>query len=360
MLADPDVVETAFQPIVDLQRGVVVGYEALARFPGPDAASPPEWFGAARDLGIGDRLEAAVLTGQLRAVGRLPPNTFLSVNVSPDTIGAEAVQHALASAPSLESTVLEVTEQAPVLDYDDLAAALAPARERGATVAVDDAGAGYASLSHVMQLRPEFVKLDRWLITDCDLDPAKLAALEMLGALASRIDAWVIAEGIERPGELEALLDLGIPLAQGYHLSRPGPAMGALRPELFASLIEMQRCREAGVGVAGLIETVPTARADQPNTHGEALLAEPRVMTVVLVDELDRPVGLVRRDGYGGRNRRPVLVVGVDEPPADLLRRALVREAWLRFDPLVCRDGRGRYIGIVAIERLISGLLPPT
>ena len=357
VLEDPGSIATAFQPIVDLQRGVAVGYEALARFPGT-GGSPPEWFAAARDLGLGERLDAVVLAGQLRARAALPPNCFLSVNVSPDTLASDTVQRAIAAQPSLQSTVIEVTEQAQVTDYDQLRDALATARDRGAMLAVDDAGAGYASLSHVMELRPEFIKLDRWLVMDCDIDPAKRAALKMLGGLANSIDAWVVAEGIERQEELDVLVDMGIPLAQGFYLSRPAPIMTALRPELTLSLSRTQHRRTSQVGVSSLLESAPSVPAEDPGAAVAALIADSRATNVVLVDELGRPAGLVRRDGFGGRTRRPVMVIGADEPAADLLRRALVREPWLRFDPLVCRDGRGRYVGIVAMERLIANFLP--
>ncbi len=156
------------------------------------------WFSAAARVGRAEELEAAVLTRTLAARADLPPNCFASFDVSPHTLLSEPVSAVFATAGSLAATVIEVTEQSAVDDYDALGGALQPLRRRGALIAVDDAGAGYASLSHVTRLRPDFVKIDRGLVSDCDRDEAKLAALEMLGVLAGRIDAWVIAEGIER------------------------------------------------------------------------------------------------------------------------------------------------------------------
>jgi EAL domain-containing protein (putative c-di-GMP-specific phosphodiesterase class I) len=157
-------------------------------------------------------LETQLVEIGVAARDRLPANTFLSVNVSPEALLSSDVQDALASAEGgLGRLVIEVTEQSRVEDYAELARALARSRAAGAAVAVDDTGAGYASLAHVMRLRPEFVKLDRGLVADADLDPAKLALIEAVGAFAARLDAWIVAEGIERRAEQELLIGLVVP-----------------------------------------------------------------------------------------------------------------------------------------------------
>ena len=131
------------------------------------------------------------------------------------------------SGQDLSQLVVEVTEAAPVEDYAALLRALAVLRDAGAWIAVDDAGAGYASLNHVIQIRPDFVKLDRALVMDVDRDPAKHALVETFGVLAGRLDAWLLAEGIEREGEREVLAAMGVPLAQGFGLARPRAGMDA-------------------------------------------------------------------------------------------------------------------------------------
>ena len=251
--------------------------------------------------------------------------------------------------------MLEVTEQAPVEDYGALLDDLAPARALGALLAVDDAGAGYASLAHITNLNPDFVKLDRALVDGCDIDLTKRAALEMLGVLAGRIDAWVIAEGIERREELEALLALEIPLAQGYYLGRPALEMEPVPEELTGWLSRMSAWRQTAETVIGLVETAHTESVETASARAIAFLADPRLETIVLVDGLGRPVSVCQRVGDGAP--RPVTVIGADERPAEVLRRALTRPAAVRFDPLVCRDSRGRCGGLVRIERLVNALL---
>ena len=150
-----------FQPIVDVRRGVVCGYEALSRFPATLGLSPDRWFAAADALGVGAQLEARAVATILSHRPVLADNCFLSLNLSPDAACSPTVQQLLLDEHDLRGVVLEITERSPVEDYDALAEALAPLRALGATVAIDDAGAGLdSSMRHIVTLEPQFVKLD--------------------------------------------------------------------------------------------------------------------------------------------------------------------------------------------------------
>lgn len=234
--ARPALVRTVFQPIVDIQRGAVSGFEMLARFPAARGASPPEWFAAAREHGVGDLLEARLLRTGLATREALPPNCFLTVNLSPEAAVSDEVAAVLDEAGRLDLVVIEVTEQSAVEDYGTLGRTLERLRDLGAAIAVDDAGAGYASLQHIMRLRPEFIKLDRELVAGLDTDPPKVALVEAMGSFASRIDAWIVAEGIERRGELDALRALRVPLGQGFGLGRPDASFSAAPGDLLPGL----------------------------------------------------------------------------------------------------------------------------
>ena len=350
----PSRIGVAFQPIVDLARGSVAGYEVLARFP---HSGPEAWFAAARRHGLAEAFEAAVLARTLAARTEAPPNTFVSINASPDALLSAPVQAVLARAGSLEATVLEVTEQTVVDDYAALREMLRHLRARGALVAVDDAGAGYASLSHVMRLRPDFVRLDRALVSDCDVDETKLAALEMLGGFVGRIDGWVVAEGIERQEELDALLRVGIPLGQGYHLARPAPGMGALDPRITGLLARRAEGREMLGGVSPLVDTVPIAPAREEAV--ELLAGSREGRFVIVVDHHGRPCGIVRREDGSDAPLREATTTGAGDLPAEVALRAMTRPIETRFDPLVCCDGRGQALGLVLVERLVSALARP-
>jgi EAL domain-containing protein (putative c-di-GMP-specific phosphodiesterase class I) len=229
VLTDPaGHLDLAFQPVVDLQRGVVVGYEALARLAGPPSAPPDRWFAAAADEGLAARLEAAVLERALPTRAALPPDCFLSVNLNPNLVLDRTVQGVLDDAGELPGVVLELTEHDRIDDYGGLRRALTRLRASGVNIAMDDAGAGYAGLSSLLALRPDLVKLDRSLIAGIDVDPVKQELVELLATMVGRMDAWVLAEGVERLEELESLIRLGVPLAQGFLLGRPAPDLRGL------------------------------------------------------------------------------------------------------------------------------------
>lgn len=210
--------EMSFQPILDLRTRDLVGMEALARF----GADPPQrWFSEAAGLDLGVRLELAAIRRALEALPRIPAGAYLSVNASHRAAMAPEVTAAL--APHADRVVVEITEHEPVDDYPALAAALAGLRRAGARVAIDDAGAGFASLRHTLQLEPDLVKLDVSLTRGVDGDRAKRALAASLISFASEMGMAIVAEGIEHAAELDTLLELGVPFGQGFHLAAPAP-----------------------------------------------------------------------------------------------------------------------------------------
>jgi EAL domain-containing protein (putative c-di-GMP-specific phosphodiesterase class I) len=217
---------TVFQPICDLYDGTIVGYEALSRFPEPPKRTPDRWFGDAAALGLGVALEVLAVRRALNALNELPEHVYLSVNISPAAATSEDLADALEDVP-VERLVLEITEHAEVADYEILNAAIARLRRRGARLAVDDTGAGFASMRHVLRLAPDIVKLDTTLTQDIDNDSVLRALGFSLKSFASAIDAQVIAEGIETEREVDALRFLGVRYGQGFFLSRPGPLLEA-------------------------------------------------------------------------------------------------------------------------------------
>jgi EAL domain-containing protein (putative c-di-GMP-specific phosphodiesterase class I) len=354
-------ITTVYQPIVDIQRGVVAGYEALTRFAGPPAATPDKWFEAARERGCAAALEAACIRAALAGRSHLPAACFLSINVGPESIGDPAVTAALLEQPNLQGIVLELTEHTPVGSYPELMAVLAGMRDRGALVALDDAGAGYAGLQHILELRPDFLKLDRALVDGLDRDEAKRSLVDMIGTFASRIDAWVIAEGIEHSSEMAALVRLGIPLAQGYYLSRPAAPWATLNPDAAAELTSLSDDRGdvSGPGihaVRSVLETVPWIPSHRIEETSTFLRSQARIDVVVVLDELDQVKGLLQATQADGATLVPALRVNPTTSIADAARRALTRRPADRFLPLVCTDGAGRLMGVVRIERILDHL----
>jgi EAL domain-containing protein (putative c-di-GMP-specific phosphodiesterase class I) len=221
-----DALRVVFQPIARLATGDGVGYEALARFTGEPRRGPAAWFAEAAQVGLGQDLELAAARAALEHLAEIPPHRFMSINVSPTTTSSAQLA-ALLERHGADRVVLEITEHDVVDDYGSLHRALAPLRARGIRLAVDDAGAGFASLQHILELAPEMIKLDMALVRGIDGDPVKRALASALVAFGDEIGSVIIAEGIETPGELRVLADLGIPCGQGFLIARPGAIAGA-------------------------------------------------------------------------------------------------------------------------------------
>jgi EAL domain-containing protein (putative c-di-GMP-specific phosphodiesterase class I) len=345
----PGVLRMNFQPIIDTARGTVVGYEALARFSGPPHATPDRWFAVAHSAGVGSELEARALRVALDARAALPQNCFLSVNVGPQALLTTPVAAVFAEAGDLRGVVVEITEQTAVACYDTLISALEPVRAAGALVAVDDAGAGFASLKHITVLRPDFVKVDRDLVAGIDTDETKAAVVEALGMFTSRLDAWLVAEGVETTGELDRLLSLRVPLAQGYGLGLPQPVMTAAHPDAVA-LCRRRVSVAAYGGLFDLAEHAPRVTATEAAPI--VFASDPAVTWVAVVDEHDRPVGLIDRRG----DAHPPLSVLPAERLADVARRIASRPADERHAPVVLCDERARLVGLVTLERVLGRL----
>ena len=209
-----------FQPIVDLGSADVLGYEALARF-GPGEAPPDTWFRDAASVGLGIDLELKAARRALEHLPRLPhPHQYISVNVSPELLFSNEL-HDLLSQHDADRIVIELTEQIAVEDYRLCRVAIERLRGLGAKLAIDDLGAGYASLRHVIELRPEFIKLDRALIIAAD--ESAISMVQALVTLAGLTGAIVLAEGIEDETTLHRVQALGADRGQGWHFGHPGP-----------------------------------------------------------------------------------------------------------------------------------------
>jgi EAL domain-containing protein (putative c-di-GMP-specific phosphodiesterase class I) len=217
LLAQPDALSAVFQPIVRLENGTTAAYEGLMRFPAASDLAPAQWFSAARRLGRGVDLEYAALCTILSAAGPIPRDCPVAVNLSPSAALEPAIHDALAAQD--RALIVEITEHEPF--PADLGAGLKPLRDRGVSIAFDDAGAGYANFTQLLRLRPEIIKIDGELISGIDDDPIARAMATALKSLASELRATTVAEAVETPGQLQTLIGLGIEYGQGFLLGPP-------------------------------------------------------------------------------------------------------------------------------------------
>lgn len=217
-----------FQPIVDLLSGRALGLEGLSRFTLPPVRPPDEWFAAAEAVGLGVELELSAVRNAIALFARIPEPLYLSLNCSPALIRSGHLAAALAGTP-LSRVVLEVTEHSMVDDFEQLQQALAPMRAVGVRLAMDDAGAGFSSLQHLMQLRPELIKLDLTLARVVDRDLTTRALVAALVTFANETGSQVVAEGVEDLRAARAYQELGVHGGQGYYFAHPLPLEEARR-----------------------------------------------------------------------------------------------------------------------------------
>ncbi len=343
------------QPIADLGRAAVAGYEALVRLPVRAALPPDVCLRAAARMGVQVELEAIIAREALALRSLLPGNTFLSFNVSPAFLASAAWDELLQLQEHLHRMVVEITEEQSIVDYEVIRGRVADIRAKGGMIAIDDAGAGYASLNHILELRPAFIKLDRNFVAHCDVDRAKSAMIEMMGAAASRMDAWIIAEGVETPAELAELLRLNVPLAQGFFLGRPLPEIAGLtaaaREELETKAV--RRAQDAELLL--LSEDCPSAGS---RAEAHKLLQHRACDLVVVTNQWGRPVETLERDrSVGVRIWSAPMVCQVTSRLVETLERALTRPQAERFQPLVLIDNEGRLHGIARVDRLMQTVL---
>lgn len=293
-----------FQPIVDLDSGRVAGYEALTRF--HDGTSPEERFAEARAVGLDLILERACLQAALAESAGLPPEAWVSLNVTPEYLIRRSGRNPLGRRDRPSRIVLEIAEQSAIEDYGRLRESLSSLRQEGVAIAVDDAGVGFDTLRRLLELRPEFIKLDRSLIRGLARDGVRQALVSAIVQFAQQAGASLIAEGVERPEERDALHRLGVRYGQGFLLGAPVPAgldagrgrhrvrHGRTPPTLVAAWAEMALAPADGRASGGW----RPARAEQG--AGGSPIAGPESRRTLSLRPSRRP----RSARYLGRQRR--------------------------------------------------------
>ncbi len=215
-----DSLSLVYQPIYDLEQRVAIGFEALSRFSGELVRSPDVWFREANEVGRGAELEAKAIRLAIQSLRHFPDEVYVSINMSPEHVIAGALDGVLRDMP-LDRLVLEITEHAVVEHYDDVANTIRPFRDRGLQIAVDDAGAGYASFRHILNLAPDRIKLDISLTRNVDSDISRRALAAAFARFSKDTGTGIVAEGVETAAEMNALRDLGVSKIQGFYVARP-------------------------------------------------------------------------------------------------------------------------------------------
>ena len=232
---DGDRLSFLYQPVYDVNRASVAGFEALARFAGSPPRGPDVWFADAERVGLDVELETRLIAKAIDSFERLPSTVYIGFNVSPNIIVNGQLERAFARAP-LNRIVLEVNEHPTIRQYDEMAKVLAPMREKGLRISVDDAGGGVESFRHILQLKPEIIKLHMSLVRGINADAARATLASALIQFGREHHCDLVAEGIETAAELSTLKAMGVVKMQGYLLGRPAAleAAAALCDRTFA------------------------------------------------------------------------------------------------------------------------------
>jgi EAL domain-containing protein (putative c-di-GMP-specific phosphodiesterase class I) len=225
-IIDDGAFRAVFQPMVALYKSEVVGYEALTRF--DDGTRPDLRFADAKGLGIGAELELATIAAAVAAARALPRGRFISINLSPELLVShqKELEAAIGELHRDRTVVLELTEHDVVDDYESLRGSLARF-DPAVQLSVDDAGAGFSTLRHVVMLEPHYVKLDRTWVCDIDADPTRQALVAGLSHFARTTGCELVAEGIESEPERDKLTELDVSIGQGYLLGVPASSATA-------------------------------------------------------------------------------------------------------------------------------------
>ncbi|MDH0082648.1 GGDEF domain-containing protein [Stutzerimonas stutzeri] len=303
ILAHGDIT-TLFQPIVSLSERRILGYEALSRGPSNSPLhSPINLLTTARHAGRLNELEMTCRETACRRYSQGALRGKLFLNASPETLldathkPGRTLELLQAYGISADEVVIELTEQAPADDLELLDKALHHYRSMGFSIALDDLGAGYSSLRLWSELRPDYVKIDRYFIDGIHLDPVKREFVESILKIARASRAQVIAEGIELQEELVVLASMGIDLVQGYLLGRPMELPPQNIDEVLPQSEVQTAFGEETGNLSALLIQQPAMSADRPVAEMlEAFRLQPNLNSIAVLDTDARPVGVIHRN----------------------------------------------------------------
>lgn len=361
-------ISTLFQPIIDPRSRAVCGFEALTRGPSDSwLHSPQNLFDAARRGGVKFELDLLCIRSAFQRFVSSRVTGKLFVNVSPDTIyeAPDFATRFLALAQSAgmppERVVIELTEESLLEDYVRLRSTSQRLRDAGCAIAIDDLGAGSSGLRTWSELRPDYVKIDRYFVSGIDADPTKLEFVRSMLDMGRAMGCRVIAEGVETERECRELMELGIDRLQGNLFGRPGPTPTVALQQL--ETLERSFGSQATLSVEHIAVYVPPVAPElRVQDVADLFRDNPEQLTIPVVRD-GRALGVVRRDQLFSVLAKPLHPEIYNKKPVTCVMESptLLIDAQLRLEQasrLVTQKGRlrvteefvitkeGRYLGI--------------
>ncbi|MEF2231942.1 MAG: bifunctional diguanylate cyclase/phosphodiesterase [Pseudodesulfovibrio sp.] len=378
-----NMVSTHYQPILDFRTGRIMGWEALTRGPRDSSfRSPIILFETAEQLGRLFALEKICRESAIRNLGAIQEDQKLFLNISPKTMAdpeftpGNTLKLMAGAGLTPDNIVFEITERHSVQEFDLFYRTLDHYRSQGFKIAVDDAGAGYAGLITIAELRPEFIKLDKSLITGIHKDPVKRALVETTTTFADKIGSQIIAEGIECKAQAVCLKDIGVHCGQGYFLARPARP----KPDLTKECRELQSVADitsksmtCSLPIGDLAQPPHSVPPDFMVSDAQDFFKKNNRFSCIVVTENEIPRGLVMeyhlnrqlssQYGIALYYKRPLetvmdgtpLVVEMDTPVEQAARKAMKREPLKAYDDIIITR-KGYLYGVVSVQSLLNAM----
>lgn len=378
-------ISTVFQPIVNLQDGAVLGYEALSRGPADSILErPDQLFSAATDF---DKIWELDYLCRITAIKSAFPSIddkILFINVDPkvlyDKFFHQGSTKIILSENNIDISkiVFEITEKTAITDFSNFKDILENYRSQGYRLALDDVGSGYSGLTLLAQSSPQFIKIDLELIRNCDKDKNKQAIIKALVDFSKASSIKTIGEGIESCDELKTLIKLGVNFGQGYFLGRPFAELTTpsihiidiIQREFFKKVqYTMNTKLHSPIGTIANRE-----KTFSKDTLGEEILRyfkDNNAISSAVILEKNIPIGMINKDiflnslatpfGMSIYSKRPVeilmsttpLTIDYNAPIEVATKTALNRnDEEIYHNIIITKDDK--YFGIVTIKKLLE------
>ncbi|WP_052506993.1 GGDEF domain-containing protein [Desulfonatronovibrio magnus] len=380
-------IKALYQPIMDFRTNNIIGWEALAR--GPENSqfhTPLALFDFAEDTGMLFQLERTCREQAIKSIGPLGRDQKIFLNIHPQTLvdpnfkTGETMRLLEQNGLTPDNVVFEITERHSTRNFTLFFESLNHYRQQGYMVAVDDLGAGYNGLFSVAEIKPDFIKIDMSLTRGVDSNPAKRALVEAIITFAEKMDAKVIAEGIETRNQLEALVAMGAHSGQGFFLARPefpkpAPSFNfkayipkeTLSNAKFFGRMKIRELTETTVAVARetKISSIKSYFEDEGDDNDpisaivvcDNEIPEGLIMSHHLDQQLSNFYGVAlyySRDVTNLMDSSP-LIVDADELVEQVANMAVKRNKYKYFDNIIVTD-QGRYLGTVSVQKMLDTL----
>ncbi len=382
-LIENNLICSHYQPIINLSNGYILGWEALARCSANSHfSSSAMLFDFAEDIGSLFLLEKACRHSAVRNFGTFNAEQKLFVNIHPKTM----LDPNFKSGQTLEllyeyglkpiNIVFEITERHSLKDFSNFYRALEYYREEGYGVAIDDVGAGYSSLTHIAEIRPDFIKIDMGIVRDVDTNPIKRSLIESLLYFAKKIGCHVIAEGIEEDRELTLLVSIGVHYGQGFYIGRPAFPKPCVTDEIKNKITIVKKARyniKCSLSIETLVEVVPAVNPTSLIKDIRSYFGGSSPLSAVVVVDDNHPIGLIMsyhlnyklstQYGLSLYAKRTVtqimdvspLIVDANTPIGEVAQDAMSREAHKIYDNIIVTK-HGNYIGVVSVQNMFDTL----